>query len=124
MRPALQVDESLSAAELAKLAGRERDARMRGRIIAVRHLRLGHTVPEASNALGMSERQLRNWVHRYNAEGVTGLRDRPRPGQPPHLAADQVERFKEEWHCRRQLLSCHALMFPRVPIATDRVGVA
>ncbi len=95
MRPALRVDESLSAAELAKLAGRERDARMRGRIVAIRHLRLGHTVPEASNALGMSERQLRNWVHRYNAEGVAGLRDRPRPGQPSHLAADQVERFKQ-----------------------------
>jgi transposase len=52
-------------------------------------------VPEAANALGMSERQVRNWVHRFNAEGVPGLRDRPRPGQPPHLTVDQVERFKE-----------------------------
>lgn len=95
MRPALRVDESLSATELAKLAKRERDARIRGRIVAVRYLRLGHTVPQASRALGMSERQLRNWVHRYNAEGVAGLRDRPRPGQPPHLAVDQVQRFKQ-----------------------------
>jgi len=95
MRPALRVDESLTAAELAKLAKRERDARVRGRIVAVRYLRLGHTVPEAAKALGMSERQLRNRVHRYNAQGVAGLRDRPRPGQPPHLAVDQVDRFKE-----------------------------
>ena len=95
MRLPLQVDESLTAAELTKLAKRERDARVRGRIIAVRYLRLGHTVPEASSALGMSERQLRNWVHRYNSEGVAGLRDRPRPGQPPHLTPDQVEEFKE-----------------------------
>ena len=56
---------------------------------------MGRTVPEAANALGMSERQVRNWVHRYNAEGVAGLGDRPRPGQPPHLTVDQVERFKE-----------------------------
>jgi len=95
MRPALRVNESLTTAELAKLAKREREARVRGRIVAIRYLRLGHTVPEAANALGMSERQLRNWVQRYNAEGVAGLRDRPRPGQPPHLAVDQVERFKE-----------------------------
>ncbi len=95
MRLPLRVDESLTAAELTKLAKRERDARVRGRIIAIRYLRLGHTVPEAANALGMSERQLRNWVHRYNTEGVAGLRDRPRPGQPSHLAVDQVERFKE-----------------------------
>ena len=95
MRPAVRVDKSLTAAELSMLAKRERNARIRGRIVAVRYLRLGHTVPEAANALGMSERQLRNWVHRYNAEGVAGLRDRPRPGQPPHLGVDQVERFKE-----------------------------
>ncbi len=95
MRLPLRVDESLTAAELTKLAKRERDARVRGRIIAIRYLRLGHTVPEAANVLGMSERQVRNWVHRFNAEGVPGLRDRPRPGQPPHLTVDQVERFKE-----------------------------
>ena len=43
----------------------------------------------------MSKRQLRDWVHRYDAEGVAGLRDRPCSGQPLHRAVDQVERFKE-----------------------------
>lgn len=95
MRPALRVDDSLTAVELTRKAKRERDARLRARILAIRYLRLGHTVPEAANALGMSERQLRTWVHRYNAEGISGLRDRPRPGQPPHLSPDRVERFKE-----------------------------
>ena len=95
MRPALRVDDSLTAAELAKRAKRQPDARVRARILAIRYLRLGHTVSEAANALGMSERQLRTWVHRYNAEGLEGLRDRPRPGQPPHLSLDQVERFRK-----------------------------
>ena len=26
-----------------------------------------------------------DWVHRYNEEGVEGLRDRPRSGRPPRL---------------------------------------
>lgn len=95
MRPALRVDVALPPAELASRAKRERDARVRARILAIRYLRLGHTVPEGAKALGMSERQLRTWVHRYNAEGIAGLRDRPRPGQPPHLASSHVERFKE-----------------------------
>jgi transposase len=30
----------------------------------------------------MDRQTLRDWVHRYNAEGVAGLRDRPRPGRP------------------------------------------
>lgn len=95
MRPALRVDDSLTTVGLAQRAKRQHDARVRARILAIRYLRLGHTVPEAANALGMSERQLRTWVHRYNAEGIEGLRDRPRPGQPPHLSTDQVEQFKE-----------------------------
>ena len=95
MRPALRVAQSLTAAELARRAKREADARVRGRILAIRYLRLGHTVPEAGEALGMSQRQLRTWVHRYNAEGLEGLRDRPRPGQPPHLSPDRVEEFKK-----------------------------
>ena len=95
MRPALRGDDSLTAAGLTKKAKRQHDARVRARILAIRYLRLGHTVPEAAKALSMSERQLRTWVHRYNAEGLEGLRDRPRPGQPPRLSPDRVERFKE-----------------------------
>jgi transposase len=89
------VDESVTAPELARISKRQRDPRMRTRVAAIRYLRLGHTVPETAKAFGMSERQVRNWVHRYNTEGVEGLRDRPRPGQPPHLAPDLVEQFKE-----------------------------
>lgn len=95
MRPALRVGTSLAPEELARKAKQERDARVRARILAIRYLRLGHTVPEGAKALGMSERQLRTWVHRYNAEGIPGLRDRPRPGQPPHLALSHLERFQE-----------------------------
>ena len=43
----------------------------------------------------MSKRKLRDWVHRYDAEGVAGLRDRPCSGQPLHRAVALVERFKE-----------------------------
>ena len=30
----------------------------------------------------MTGQTLRDWVHRYNDEGVAGLKDRPRPGRP------------------------------------------
>jgi transposase len=39
----------------------------------------------AARAAGMDRQTLRDWVHRYNAEGVEGLRDRPRPGRPRAL---------------------------------------
>ena len=37
---------------------------------------------ELARAAGMDRQTLRDWVHRYNAEGVEGLRDHPRPGRP------------------------------------------
>jgi hypothetical protein len=37
------------------------------------------------------ERQMpRDFVHRSNADGLTGLADRPRPLRPPHLAEAQL----------------------------------
>jgi transposase len=38
----------------------------------------------------MDRQTLRDWVIRYNAEGVAGLRDRPRAGRPPQLKAEQM----------------------------------
>jgi transposase len=55
---------------------------------------MGQTVPRAAPVVGLKERQVRNWVHRFQAEGLEGLRDRRRPGQPKHLPTEQEEAFK------------------------------
>jgi transposase len=39
----------------------------------------------AARAAGRDRQTLRDWVHRDNAEGVDGLRDRPRAGRPCRL---------------------------------------
>jgi transposase len=40
---------------------------------------------EAAKLNGMDRQTLRDWVHRYNAEGVTGLKTRARSGRTPRL---------------------------------------
>jgi transposase len=45
---------------------------------------------EAARSAGMDWQSLRDWVHRYNAEGVDGLCDRPRTGRKPLLNGDQL----------------------------------
>lgn len=57
--------------------------------------RQGHTAPQIAQATGVSRRPVQAWVQRYNAEGVVGLWDRPRSGQPPKLPRDQEEAFKQ-----------------------------
>ena len=40
----------------------------------------------AARAAGMDRQTLRDWAHRYNAEGLAGLHDRPKPGRPQRLS--------------------------------------
>lgn len=45
----------------------------------------GLTRAEAARLAGMERQALRDAVLRYNAEGLPGLHDRPRPGSKPRL---------------------------------------
>lgn len=94
MRPLLKVGGKLSCAELKQLAAGEAHPKVRERILIVRHVLAGNSVPQASEAFSLSERQIRVWIHRYNREGLSGLRDRAKPGQPTHLKPELVEAFK------------------------------
>src|SRR3954465_15006791 len=76
-------------AELRALARRERDGRVSSRLLALANALDGMRRDEAARAAGMDRQTLRDWVHRYNAGGVAGLRDRPRPGRPCGLDEGQ-----------------------------------
>jgi transposase len=70
------------AAELRRLARRERDGRVSARLLALANALDGLPREEAARLAGMTGQTLGDWVHRDNAEGVEGLRDRHRPGRP------------------------------------------
>src|ERR1700750_484373 len=77
----------LGAVELRREAGRCRDARAARRMLAL--ALEGSSREDAARAAGMDRQTLRDWVHRYNAEGLDGLRDRRRPGPGPRLTPEQ-----------------------------------
>ena len=43
----------------------------------------------------MTRQTLRDWVHRYNAQGLAGLRSLVGSGRPPFLNAAQMEELRE-----------------------------
>jgi transposase len=43
----------------------------------------------AAETCGMDRQTLRDWVHRYNAEGIAGLENRRSSGPPRLLSAEQ-----------------------------------
>jgi putative transposase len=79
----------LGAGELRREARRCRDAAASRRMLALALVLEGSSREEAARHAGMDRQTLRDWVHRYNAEGLAGLRDRPRPGRRPRLTPEQ-----------------------------------
>ena len=79
---AVPIAAERTPAELRALARRERDGRVSARLLALANALDGMSRDAAARAAGMDRQTLRDWVHRYNAAGVAGLRDRPRRGRP------------------------------------------
>jgi transposase len=80
-----------TAGELRRLACRVSNPDQARRMLAIALVMEGSDRTTAARSYGMDRQTLRDWVHRYNAEGVAGLVDRPRPGRPPRLTAEEVE---------------------------------
>ena len=59
------------------------------RLFAVYQIAKGMDAKELVDLYSSSHKSICNWVHRYNAEGIDGLKDRPRSGRPPLLNGSQ-----------------------------------
>lgn len=83
-----------TADELRATASRCRDGAKVRRLLALALILEGHTRTEAARQSGMERQTLRDWVHRYNLEGVDGLTSGHGPGHPPALTAEQMAELK------------------------------
>jgi transposase len=104
----------LSVAELRGAAARTRDAKAARRMLAIAFVLEGQSREDAAASCGMDRQTLRDWAHRFNADGLAGLANRRAPGPAPRLSAEQeaaVARWVEDgpelardgvvrWRCR------------------------
>ena len=80
---ALSIRRDRTPTVLRKLANGESDARRTRRILAIANALDGMSREAAAQAAGMDRQTLRDWVTRYNEDGLDGLADRRRDGRPP-----------------------------------------
>jgi transposase len=92
--PALAIRDDISSEELRRRARRESDGRVSARLIAIANALEGMDRASAARLAGMDRQTLRDWVHRYNAEGIPGLCNRPAPGRRPKLTEGQMAALK------------------------------
>jgi len=72
----------LGAPELRAASTRTKDARAARRMLALALVLEGVDRTTAAETCGMDRQTLRDWVHRYNAEGLAGLSNRRASSRP------------------------------------------
>ena len=80
----------LTAVEVRRSAGRSKDARAARRMLAIALVLEGVDRATAAETCGMDRQTLRDWVHRYNADGLFGLVNRTVPQRARRLAPEQL----------------------------------
>ena len=80
--------KELGASELRREAVRCPEARAARRMLAWALVLEGHSREEAARHTGMDRQTLRDWVHRYNAQGLAGLCNRRHVGPKPRLTPE------------------------------------
>ena len=85
MSAALPIRGDLTPRALRRQARHEANRRAALRMLAIANALEGMSRTEAARLAGMERQALRDAVVRYNAEGPSGLYDRPKAGRPPRL---------------------------------------
>lgn len=84
-----------TADDLRKLATKSSDANQSRRLLSLAAVRDGMRRGDAARIGGMDRQTLRDWVHRFNAEGPDGLVDRKSPGPKRRLSAEQLDELEK-----------------------------
>src|SRR5215212_6269089 len=91
----LPIRDDVPAAELRRLARREKDRAAAARLQAIAGALEGLSRAEAARLAGMARQALHDAVLRRNVEGVAGLHDRPRPGRRPRLDEERPAALRQ-----------------------------
>ena len=86
--------DAAEAAALRAAARREPNARTRLRLLGVANALSGMPAAAAARAVGVGRATLYDWLGRYRAAGIDGLRDRPKSGRPRLLTPEQDAAFR------------------------------
>jgi transposase len=84
-----------SAAELRAASARCTDGAQVRRMLAIALVLESRPRAEVASLTGMDRQTRPDWVHRYNAEGIAGLKSRTGPGREPYLSAVQKAELRE-----------------------------
>ena len=77
----------------------------------------GMTAPAIAGIVRENDQTVRNWLKRYEAEGVEGLTDAPRPGSPRKVTSESVKQLVDVVRRRPRSLELSFSMWTLVRLA-------
>lgn len=80
---------------IKKLLATNQDYQVGARLYLVYLAALGHSSRKISELHGISFKQITTWVHRYEKEGLEGLKDRKGRGRKQGMSDEQLTRLKD-----------------------------
>lgn len=83
------------AGEIKKLLNANDAYTVGVRLYLVYLVALGHSSRKLSELHNISFKQITNWVHRFEKEGIEGLKDRKGRGRRSAISDEQMKRIKE-----------------------------
>jgi transposase len=91
----LEVRRDITAVVLRKKARAQKDGRVASRLFGIANILDGMSRDEAAKLAGMTRQTLRDWVVRYNGQGIAGLRSGWKGNPTRALKPDQEERLRQ-----------------------------
>lgn len=91
----IAITREMDVQELRRVARSEASGRVASRMFAIANVMSGMSRGMSAELAGMDRQTLRDWVHRFNAEGLEGLRDRPHTGRRRSLDEDARKKLEE-----------------------------
>ncbi|GIU21363.1 MULTISPECIES: helix-turn-helix domain-containing protein [unclassified Shewanella] len=79
---------------LAKLIRKEKNARMKVKLLAVLHFQDGKSRYQIADFLKVSRTSVNRWISLYLSNGLEGLKEKPHLGRPSILSQEQLVQLK------------------------------
>src|SRR5438094_10273860 len=100
MRPLQVADAETIVLGLQDEIRRSEESRYDHRLHGVLLVAQGTTCPEVARLLGDAPRSIEYWVHRFEREGLAGLKEGERSGRPSRLNEKQISEINRVLRAR------------------------
>jgi len=90
----LEITQDISGRDLEFFYKKEKDPKVKERLLMIIHAKEGWSIRDVAKRVKRSFKIVAIWMHRFNKEGINGLRNKPKSGRPTKLEKDV---FKTLW---------------------------